>query len=272
MNKDKDRLNERMRLLALLLEWEGELKNSRIQELLGVTSVRASGLIAEYRTLFSSELAHDSKNKRWLPTQKQIRLTPSTVNEYLEKVHPKERNQAWYADERHDFLIPEAKQFALIREACLRGTGLTILYGSLSQPKGQLRTILPHTIVRLNRRWHLRAWCNLNHDYRDFNFGRIYNIVATDKTIDSPLPTDYKWDTKIEVIIKPHHLLSSDQTNLISYEYCASQNETTLKTRIAILNYLLLDLMIATDPKKQLPPQYQLEVVNLDEIKKYIFL
>lgn len=271
MIKDKDRINERMRLLALLLEWEGELKNSRIQELLGITSVRASGLIAEYRALYSSELIHDSKNKRWLPTQKQIHLAPSTVNEYLEKVHPKERNQTWYADERHDFLIPEAKQFSLIREACLAGTGLTILYGSLSQPKGQLRTIFPHTIVRLNRRWHLRAWCSTNSDYRDFNFGRIYNIVAADKTIES-LPIDHQWEAKIEVIIKPHHLLNNDQANLISFEYCANQNKTTLKTRIATLNYLLLDLMIATDPKTQIPPHYQLEVVNYDELKKYVFL
>ena len=68
----------RFRLLWSLLTWEGELRNRRLQDLLGLTSVQASRLIAQVREGHAGVIENDPVRKRWVATTQQG-LKPASI-------------------------------------------------------------------------------------------------------------------------------------------------------------------------------------------------
>lgn len=47
---------------------------------------------------------------------------------------------------------------------------------SFSTPDGETRLIAPHTLIYTGMRWHVRAYCERNRDYRDFVLSRFRGI------------------------------------------------------------------------------------------------
>lgn len=43
-------------------------------------------------------------------------------------------------------------------------------------PEAEIRLIAPHTLVYSGMRWHVRAYCDKNHDYRDFVLSRFRGV------------------------------------------------------------------------------------------------
>lgn len=58
-------------------------------------------------------------------------------------------------------------------KACREHLRLDIDYVSLNSPKPEGRTIAPHTLVYTGMRWHVRAYCEKNREYRDFVLSRL---------------------------------------------------------------------------------------------------
>ncbi|MFK7864299.1 MAG: WYL domain-containing protein [Pseudohongiellaceae bacterium] len=50
---------------------------------------------------------------------------------------------------------------------------LDVDYVSVNNPNDEGRVIVPHTLVFTGLRWHVRAWCEKNMDYRDFVLSRF---------------------------------------------------------------------------------------------------
>jgi predicted DNA-binding transcriptional regulator YafY len=53
-------------------------------------------------------------------------------------------------------------------KACREGLRLETEYVSLNTPNVEVRLIAPHTLVYTGMRWHVRAYCEKNGQYRDF--------------------------------------------------------------------------------------------------------
>ena len=68
-------------------------------------------------------------------------------------------------------LRPEVLQPVL--QACRERKRVEIEYASLANPEPEYRVIQPHTVVHTGYRWHVRAWCEKNGDFRDFVLSRI---------------------------------------------------------------------------------------------------
>lgn len=272
MAKGNQIFHERLAILATLLKWEGELKNSRIQRLLGLTSVRASRLIAEYRETFPHTLKLDTQNKRWIPRKQVASHGAPHFDNYLEQLKFRaESVDNWLEDARATFLTPHPETVAVLRKACIEGLGLEINYRSMSHPDGQERKIYPHTVVRMNRRWHVRGWCGLREDYRDFNVGRIRSIKTSAEPRPSSLPDDDEWETKIDLRIGAHRHLDEGQARLVRDEYFEGAVARRLSVRAAIASYVLQDLQVATQIEIETPPRYQLELLNAEEVKRHLF-
>jgi len=272
MAKGNQIFHERLAILATLLKWEGELKNSRIQKLLGLTSVRASRLIAEFRETFPDRLELDTQNKRWVPRQQVANHGVPDFDNYLEQVKFREESVGeWLEDTRATFLTPHPETVAILRKACIEGLGLEINYRSMRHPDGQERVIYPHTVVRMNRRWHVRSWCGLREDYRDFNVGRIRSIKMSTETRPSSLPEDSEWETKIDLRVGAHRHLDEGQARLVRDEYFEGAVARRLNVRAAIAGYVLQDLQVATLTEIETPPRYQLELLNVDEVNRHLF-
>lgn len=61
-------------------------------------------------------------------------------------------------------------------KACREGLRLDCHYVSLTDPEAEPRLIAPHTLVYTGMRWHVRAYCEKNRDYRDFVLSRFRGL------------------------------------------------------------------------------------------------
>lgn len=65
--------------------------------------------------------------------------------------------------------------------ACRDGLRLECEHVSFATPDAEIRLITPHTLIYTGMRWHVRAYCEKNKDYRDFVLSRFRGVppVAT---------------------------------------------------------------------------------------------
>lgn len=257
----------RFRLLWSLLSWEGELRNRRLQDLLGLTSVQASRLIAQFRDEYPGAVENDPVQKRWMPASPPKATAGGELEDYLGTL---EAEDAWFEDGRVDFLSPDRRVFAVVREACVSKAGLDTMYASMTHPKGHRRLLYPHTMVRLMQRWHVRAWCTQRESYRDFTLGRM-SRPQVHRAPRPALPRDADWDERIDMRLGAHRALGVEQEQIIRDEYFGGAVARRLRVRRALLNYIINDIRAAINPRQQVPPEYFLEVLNADELRPWLF-
>lgn len=260
--------NRRFKILDTLLKWEGELSNARIRELLDIQSVQVSRLFSEYREAYPERLLWDMTKKRYLrqPTREQY---GGSVDAYLSLLFDEGISPSWI--ERLDTHISAVKPEVLItlRKAIDEKSPVRITYTSMTQPEGAVRTIYPHNVVQAGRRWHVRAWCCMRRDYRDFVLGRIRKVELTEST-EIPEREDLAWEMQVDVRLVPHHLLSQTQAKVVRDELFEGTVARRVKTRACLVPYVIQEVRASVTPE-QTPPDYQVEVSNLDEIKKHLF-
>lgn len=270
MAKDTRQQKDQFQAFWALLRWEGELRNGRLQQLLSHTSVHISRLIGSFREANPGLLENDQVEKRWVP-RGTVALPDIPVDDYLAVLREHGDSTASYlVDARPQFLSPPAPFYAMVRRACLVGSGLEIRYASLSQPTGSCRVIYPTAIVRLSQRWHIRAWCASRQEYRDFNFGRI-RAMQPMPAPSAQLPTDVGWTTIVPIRLVPHRKLSPEVHDVVRAEYVSGAAVRCLEVRAALVHYVIQDIRAALDPERDQPPHFLLEVINLDEVAPYLF-
>jgi Predicted transcriptional regulator len=257
----------RFRLLWSLLSWEGELRNRRLQDLFGLTSVQASRLIAQFRDEHPGTIENDPVQKRWIPASAPSSDGGGELEDYLGTL---EVEDAWFEDGRVDFLTPDRRVFAVVREACVSKAGLDTMYASMTHPKGHHRLLYPHTMVRLMQRWHVRAWCTQRESYCDFTLGRMSRPTIHGNPKPG-LPRDTDWEERIDVRLGAHRALGIEQEQIIRGEYFGGAVARRLRVRRALVNYVINDIRAAIDPKRQVPPEFYLEVLNADEVQQWLF-
>lgn len=260
-------MSQRLRDLETILIWEGRIDNPRVREIIGIKPVWASRLIAELASVTSDiSYRETSHSPLRLRSNASLRGRKCSVDNYLRVLQASQAENAELEDCRSDLSVIAPATFAMVAQAIRQGTGLRVLYRSMSNPSGAQRTIYPHAIVRAPRRWHVRAWCETRQSFRDFNFGRMTNVVAIDQTAPACRETDNAWNTFVSVDIIAHPALSVQQQAMIADEYFPGASARKLKMRHCLIGYVIQDLNIATTPETQLPPHFQLTVAHAKDI------
>lgn len=167
---------------------------------------------------------------------------------------------------QHSVEINTPETFAAVVQAMRKGFGLQLDYRSMNHPAGTERLVFPHALVRVPRRWHMRAWCSERHDFRDFTLGRVGKVSL----IESPTPylrsDDKDWNEVVTLTVIAHPNLSVDQQTMIAAEYFPGASARQLKVRRCLVSYIIQDLRLATSANKHKPPEYQLFVSNADKL------
>lgn len=259
--------NGRLRDLETILIWEGQIDNPRVREILGVKAVWASRLVAELAAA-SSDIAYRETSHSPLRIRPGISLRGhnSSADDYLRVLLASQATGAGLEDCRRDLSVIVPATFAMVAGAIRRGTGLKVMYRSMSNPSGAPRTLYPHAIIRAPRRWHIRAWCETRKDFRDFNFGRIAAVEAVDQPTPAHRDEDKAWNTLVSVDVVAHPALTEQQRAMIADEYFPGAAARKLKMRRCLIGYVIQDLNIATEPATQLPPQFQLCVTHAKNV------
>ena len=119
-------------------------------------------------------------------------------------------------------------------------------YWSVNSGTAKWRWLAPHAFGHDGYRWHVRAWCFENEDYRDFVLGRMEK-VDWPKALEETLPRDAAWHTWEQIIVRPHRSLNANQQRAVALDYRMRQGKLKLRVRRAMADYLRAHLRLPID-------------------------
>lgn len=261
----------RLQIMIGVLAWEGEIGNARIRKLFGLQPVQASRLLAEFRALMGERISEDSRAKVLRPACPDGIETDISLDDYVRQIQAGEDSDSFIVEGRVDLTQVKPAVFALLRKAALNKTGVEISYASMTNPAYENRTIFPHSIVHVGRRWHTRAWCSRRQEFRDFTLGRIGSASPVNKQAIQSIDHDHAWTQILMLELAAHRKLSVQQQQVVRNEYFNGMMERRLPVRACLAQYVIQDLRAALDPERDLPPEFQIEVLNSNRLKDMLF-
>jgi hypothetical protein len=280
-------IHQRQAMLKLLLIWEGRLNRGRLMDLFDLGANWASVWIREFREEHPGWLSWDTKTrsfhatpaafKAWRASDPRRLADASSLARYLALVGLPyaatsiEPGEGGLLAAFPDLSTPSPQHFSVISEAIRLGRAVQLTYRSMQNPEPHQRIISPHNLIRAGRRWHVRAYCDTRQDFRDYALGRIVEAKLLPAPATRGEQDDKAWLAGVRVRLVAHPDLTPEQESLIRFEYFGNTAARVETCRGALVSYFIQDVRAATDVKKQRPPDYQLAVANLEEVKPWLF-
>lgn len=277
-----DSPDQRLQLLTDLLVWERRLSNHRLRALFGISLVRASEWLREFRTRYPEWVVHDTRSRSYMATaivyrigrEADRRARSESLSRYLTLVglpHAPDETISGLWSAFPNISIPDPEVFASLNDAINCRQVVAVEYRSMRNPKAHLRTLSPHSLVKVGRRWHVRAHCRETDDFRDYALGRIVSIAPCEGKSMLSAVDDTAWMTMVKVRLVPHPGLTPDQQDVIRFEYFNGTAARVDTCRGALVSYFIQDVRAALNSDAQRPPDYQLAVENVDEVTPWVF-
>lgn len=263
--------DHRLRVMEGVLAWEGEIGNARVRKLFGLQPVQASRLLAEFRALMGDSIVEDGRAKNLKPASAENFETDVSLDEYARQTLAGEDTNPCVIDARVDLTEVKPHIFALLRKAAQTRTGVVISYASMTNPVFEDRMIFPHSIIHIGRRWHVRAWCGKRQDFRDFTLGRIRSASAVNEQAPQMINDDEAWQEMLMIELTAHRKLSGQQQAVVRAENFGGLKTRRLPIRACLAQYVIQDVRAAVDPEKEVPPEFQIEVINPTQLEKAFF-
>ena len=273
----------RYRYIEIIALWEGRLTTRHLRETFGIGRQQASKDINEYlRSVGPGNLEYDKHLKGYKPTPGFTpQVTQGIADEYL---HLMARNNDLSSmfenlnlhsanievlsvplrDVRPELLRP-------LVTAARQQKRLEVDYVSIHNPDRDGRIIVPHTIVHTGLRWHVRAWCEKNQDYRDFVLSRFRGDAKIMDDSEHSHEEDLRWHEQVTIRVVPEPRLTDAQKDVIAHDYGMVDGVLKVETRGALVQYALQALRIDTSIVQLKPEAQQITVENFDALQSYLF-
>ena len=273
----------RYRFIETIALWEGRLTTRHLCDTFGIGRQQASKDINNYlREVGPGNLEYDKFLKGYKPAAEFApKVTQGLADEYL---HLMARNNELMNVFESLSLnmanvevlsqpVRDVKPQVLrpIMQAARLQKRLDVDYVSINNPDREGRIIVPHTLVYTGLRWHVRAWCEKNLEYRDFVLSRFRDIPEIMDDSGHGVAGDTEWNTTITIRIVPDPRLRRDQRDVVEADYGMENGALEVNTRGKLVPYALKLLHI--DPKEELsdPTAQQIIVENRAEILPWLF-
>jgi predicted DNA-binding transcriptional regulator YafY len=276
-------LLQRYRLIEIVALWEGKLNAGHLTQYFGIGRQQASKDINEYLSKVGPDnLVYNSSLKGYEPSANFTpKVTSGDADEYLQLIHRNSdllntfEDMTLGFDYTHKMPLPKYRiRPVVLRQivrACRDKQRLEVDYRSVNTPDKDGRIIVPHSIVHSGMRWHVRAFCEKNNDYRDFVLTRFYGTPEPMGISKHTIGQDESWNSIVNVCLTPDQRLSLEQQEIVANDYGMSDNRLLIQVRGALVQYLLqmmrIDMnVIAADPRAQ-----QVVIQNMDAVKQWLF-
>lgn len=273
----------RYRLIETVAWWEGRLTTGHLIQSFGISRQQASKDINAYINDHAPEnLTYDKQIKGYVPSQQfKPRFIDDSANAYLHllnQTHSRAEHVEGLALAYAHTMVLEVPDRTIrpeilrpLLKACREGLRLEIEYVSLANPIPEIRLIAPHTLIYTGMRWHVRAYCEKNGQYRDFVLSRLRGVPDLLDHSPNLIADDTDWNTEVSVIIEPDSRLRPEQKKIIEADFGMKDGVLVIPTRRALVGYVLQRFQI--DPKKLDPKAaaQQIVVRNLDELKPWLY-
>jgi hypothetical protein len=213
------------RRIELQAQWEGRCNATDLIDSLGVSRNTASGNMKKYLDECPNNFQYDTTLKAYVPTEQ---FSPKYSSGQLDDYFSISRHSISTDLQADDSLVlrlsssqrqPSPKIVRPIMQAISQKLRLDILYASLNNPQGEGRIISPHTLIHDGNRWHVRAWCEKNQDFRDFVLTRIQEVYDREGKAQYGAEKDKNWNTWLTLSIEPDARFTAAQQKVIAQEY-----------------------------------------------------
>jgi hypothetical protein len=269
--------DRRIEFIDFRLRWEGRLNRSDLTAHFSISIPQASLDIAKYIELAPENMSYNKSARVYVAGDAFVPLFPSSsASQYLNELlsvqtgllGPEASFLGWMPT--MDVVPTPGRQLnsdtlaALV--SAIRGQRpVSVLYQSMAQAAPQPRTISPHALANDGFRWHVRAFCHLRQQFRDFVIARMLNIDASADTYVEPA-ADEHWARTVELRITPNPELAEAHRRVIEMDYGMVEGRAVLDCRQALLFYALkhlgLDQLTGGSPKA-----HQVVLENRSEIE-----
>ena len=273
----------RYRFIEIIVLWEGRLTTRHLCYVFSIGRQQASKDINNYkRTIAPGNLEYDATAKGYRPSAAFApAVTRGQTEEYLDILAGVSDMQQILGQ------LPDALTTTEILGVPTRQVPPTILrplvqaardhrrvevdYVSLNKPDREGRIIVPHTLVWTGLRWHVRAWCEKNQDFRDFVLSRFRGEPELMEISEHTGVSDQDWQTRVPVIIGPDPRLTADQQLVVAHDYGMTGGQWQLSVRAKLLPYLLKLLQLEPHQVAEDPRAQQIVIINQTEIASWLF-
>jgi len=251
---------ERFNFIEQLAWWEGQINASHLMKKFNITRASASSILKAYRAKYPNNLIYNASTKACLPTKNFSGQSDlNQFSHYLNAIASENENNKLNLcvfEVAAPLRNINAELVRPILKAMREKLAIDIGYISLSNPDYLDRIIEPHALIFDGLRWHVRAYCRKNSDFRDFTLSRFNGEAVFEGKATKTAEQDTKWQTFVEVEIQPDPRFSAQQQAIIAKDFQMDNGRKIIKTRAALVNYLLLKLRI--DEYKNTPEEQQI--------------
>lgn len=272
----------RYRYIELVLLWEGQLTTKRLCDTFSIGRQQANKDLSNYRRAQQKNALHyDPVDKHYVPSPDfSPKLTRGLASEYLQLIAQdsdiqKMLGQLPLSDTKVELVVAPHRELPpqLLRpiiQAMRNQERIEVDYVSLNNPDREGRIIAPHTLVWTGYRWHVRAWCEKNRDFRDFVLSRFRGDAESLGRSDQSAATDYDWQQVVTLEIIPDPRLTSVQQEVVSHDYSMQNNALSLTVRAKLARYLLQLLNIKVFEIDEDPRAQQLVLHNASDLETWL--
>ena len=248
-NRDQWAVRERQLFIERLAWWKGVVNRGDVRDVFRISAAQASADLQGYQEGNPTALAYNVRAKRYESGENMVCVMheprlEEAVSLFLGVATPllgmAGRPQI---APTVDYIRPltreaDAEVQRRVFLAIDQGRMLRVKYWSVNSARGAQREIAPHALGHDGYRWHLRAWCFENGDFRDFVLSRIEAAEWPGELFKTPV-VDEEWERMETVILQPHSGLNEEQRKGIIRDYGMKGGELKVKVRAAMKEYFL---------------------------------
>jgi len=267
--------------IELLAYWEGRVNSTDISKHFSLSVTQAKLHLKAYRERCPNNIVYDTRLKCFVPTQHFTALFISgQINEYLEWVSQQSSKLVGQIHGRRylpytHLVVPHRTVSPQIMRVLIAGIKqqkrVDTEYVSLTSPVNEGRVIHPHSLVKTGLRWHLRAYCEEKKQHRDFVLSRFRGELSLLDGDVVPAEKDQLWNQAVELIFAANQRLSSAQKRIVEADYNMQNGQLIIRTTAALAQYVVQEMQVNTKYFDITPEAQQLELVNLVDVKQWLF-
>lgn len=270
----------RLEFIDWRLQWDGRINRADLTAFFGISVPQASLDIAKYLEMAPTNAVYDRSAKVYLAGPDfQPYFGTNTSQRYLNELHaqaaavlqPELSFMGWAPPcglaPNPGRAIPDSILLPLLR-AIRERLQVDIEYQSMSSAQPTQRAISPHAMAFDGFRWHVRAYCHLREEFRDFVVARMTKTRATDRAAP-PGDRDECWSRKVTLVLGPNASLSPAAQRVIELDYGMAGGRVELECRQALLFYTLKRLGLL-DSDEVTPASQQIVLLNRNELAPHL--
>ncbi|MFC3724632.1 WYL domain-containing protein [Neoaquamicrobium sediminum] len=273
-------VEQRLEFIEFRLFWEGGVNRSDIIDMFGVSVPQASKDLSLYQEVAPGNVDYDKSAKRYIPAPRFApRFLKPDPDTYLSRLRSlgeglirKEESWIAHVPPIDIALTPhrdiDTDVLRAVLTAVRDGESLEILYQSMNRerPDPVWRRITPHAFGFDGFRWHVRAYCHIDHKFKDFLLPRSLETRNPGEP-GAKGADDWCWVETFDVVIAPHPELTPSQQAVVAKDYGMNDGQCVLPIRYAMLFYVLKRLGLLGDPEKQEPRRQHIVVLNKADVQ-----